>query len=157
MLRRVDSDHSSEGNQFSPTTTTSLSSSSSSSTTEVNPIVDYSCLYDDVDTYFGVHDSYQPHHASFNYDVVEQHHNQQHSMMIPACVYNMTMSSHMDPVTATTTVASTIASAVRAFSDKINGPFLNGIPPSSSSLFFTPEDQFSEFNLPFEFLGDNFD
>lgn len=159
MLRRVDSDHSSEGNQFSPTTTTSLSSSSSSSTTEVNPIVGYSCLYDDVETYFGVHDSYQPHHASFNYDVVEHHHhNQQRSMMIPACVYNMTMASNMDPVTATTTVASTIASAVRTFSDKINGPFLNGIPPSSSSsLFFTPEDQFSEFNLPFEFLGDNFD
>jgi len=158
MLRRVDSDHSSEGHPFSPTTTTSLSSSSSSSsTTEVNPIVDYSCLYDDVDTYFGVHDSYQPHHASFNYDVVEQHHHhhQQRSMMIPACVYNMTMSSNMDPITATTTAASTIASAVRTFSDKINGPFLNGIPPSS--LFFTPEDQFSEFNLPFEFLGDNFD
>jgi len=144
MLRRVDSDYSSEGNPFSPT---SLSSSSSSSITEMNPnhssYVDYSCLYDDVDTYFGV--------------VEQHHHHQQRSMMIPACVYNMTMStSNMDPITATT-AATTIASAVRTFSDKINGPFLNGIPPSSSSLFFTPEDQFSEFNLPFEFLGDNFD
>jgi hypothetical protein len=126
--------------------------------------VDYSSLYDDVDAYFGVHDSYQSHHASsFNHDVMEQHHHHQRSMMMPACVYNMTMSSNLDSATGTTTAATTTASTVqtfpqRIFSDKINGPFIDGIlPSSSSSLFFTPEDQFGEFNLPFEFLGDNFD